>query len=169
MFAHSVAHRWERQRFRDAADDEAVLLELQRLLALPMLHQLLVEQRLDPALIEMRPAPGESSGLVEDSHARPASGRCVSSEQSDEDSFAANSSIMDEDADRPSSCSVDSGCSEDDDEGADLDDDDAVIQTSSMASAGRMQAPSRLPSEIPSNYDQNQHAETANVAIDEVS
>lgn len=57
IFAHSVAHRWDQQRVRVAADEEAVTLELQRLLALPLLHQLLAEQKPLDAL----PSPKRSS------------------------------------------------------------------------------------------------------------
>ena len=44
LFAHSVAHRWEKERERDMAEHQAVMMELQRLLALEMLNQLLIEQ-----------------------------------------------------------------------------------------------------------------------------
>ena len=45
IFAHSVSHRWERARERDAQEENAVVLELQRVLGLPLLRQFLAEQQ----------------------------------------------------------------------------------------------------------------------------
>merc|ERR1740117_2107516 len=44
-FAHTVAHRWECVRLRDAAAELTVMKELQKVLALPVLRQLLLEQQ----------------------------------------------------------------------------------------------------------------------------